>query len=264
MFSKKRIHFFYCVLFVATAQFICVAGMAQDTSVIKNEIDPAKPTNFYTQVNFAAEYSFGKADELIGTRISGQYTFNPSNLVLFELPLLYNIDRKAGGLGDIRLRYFGIIKKDYNKTFPKVATIAPTLDVVFPTGSYKNGLGTSSLIISPGLVWGWFFNEKTQLFPIISYQYISKLFTSEVPDDLNFDKHGFTFQAIANYSFSKKTFLQVTPIFAINDINKGANAFITEFKFSHLPTSKSKIQLFIRQEFTRRQTTINIGYTIYL
>jgi hypothetical protein len=237
---------------------------AQDSTGKKvEEIDPAKPTNFYTQVNVAAEYSFGKADELVGTRISGQYTFNPNNLVLFELPLLYNLDRKAGGLGDIRLRYFGIIKKDYSKTFPKVATVAPTLDVVLPTGSFKNGLGSSSLVLAPGIVWGYFFNAKTQVFPIISYQYISKPGSDLVPDALDYDKHGITFQAIANYSFTKKTFLQVTPIYAINDVSRGGDGFITEFKLSHLPTSKSKIQLFIRQEFTRKQTTINAGYTVY-
>jgi hypothetical protein len=237
----------------------------QDSTSQKSvEIDPAKPTNFYTQVNVAAEYSFGDADELIGTRISGQYTFNPNNLVLFELPLLYNIDRKGGGIGDIRLRYFGIVKKDYSKTFPKVATIAPTLDVLLPTGSYKNGVGSSSLVISPGLVWGWFFSEKTQLFPIISYQHIGKPTSSLVPEELRYDKHGITFQTIVNYSFSKKTFMQVTPIYAVNDLNRKGNAFTTEFKFSHLPTTHSKIQVFVRQEFTRRQTTINAGYTLFL
>jgi hypothetical protein len=238
---------------------------AQDSTAKKvEEIDPAKPTNFYTQVNVAAEYSFGKADELIGVRISGQYTFNPNNLVLFELPLLYNTDRKAGGIGDIRLRYFGIIKKDYSKTFPKVATVAPTLDVSLPTGSVKNGIGSSSLVLAPGLVWGYFFNAKTQVFPIISYQYISKPGSDLIPEALRYDKHGLTFQAIANYSFSKKTFLQVTPIYAINDLSRGGDAFTAEVKLSNMPTNKSKIQLFIRQEFTRKQTTINAGYTLYL
>lgn len=237
---------------------------AQDSTAKVAEIDPAKPTNFYTQVNVAAEYSFGKADELVGVRISGQYTFNPNNLVLFELPLLYNTDRKAGGIGDIRLRYFGIIKKDYEKTFPKVATIAPTVDISLPTGSFKNGIGSSSFVIAPGLVWGYFFNAKTQVFPIISYQYISKPGSDLIPENFRTDKHGLTFQAIGNYSFSKKTFLQVTPIYAINDLSNGTNAFTAEFKLSNLPTPKSKIQVFVRQEFTRKQTTINAGYTLYL
>lgn len=246
--------------------FIAFSSLkAQDTNK-KNvaEIDPAKPTNFYTQVNVAAEYSFGKADELVGIRISGQYTFNPNNLVLFELPLLYNTDKKAGGIGDIRLRYFGIIKKDYSKTFPKIATLAPTVDVVLPTGSFKNGIGSSSLVIAPGLVWGYFFDAKTQVFPIISYQYIGKPGSDLVPEAFRYDKHGVTFQAIANYSFSKKTFIQITPIYAINDLDRGGDGFTTEFKLSHLPTSKSKIQLFVREEFTRNQTTINAGYTLYL
>jgi len=255
-----------CVLFAVfliSAVLLSIEGKSQDTTGAV-EIDPAKPTNFYTQVNVAAEYSFGRADELIGTRISGQYTFNPNNLILFELPLLYNLDRKAGGLGDIRLRYFGIIKKDYSKTFPKVATIAPTLDVVLPTGSFKNGLGSSSLVLAPGIVWGYFFNAKTQVFPIISYQYISKPGSDLIPESLRDDKHGLTFQAIGNYSFSKRTFIQVTPIFAINDLQTGTTGFTTEVKLSYLPTKTSKLQLFVRQEFTRKQTTINTGYTVYL
>lgn len=241
--------------------FLWICGIqAQDSE----EIDPAKPTNFYTQVNVAAEYSFGKADELIGTRINGQYSFNSNNLVLFEVPFLYNLDRDAAGLGDIRLRYFGIIKKDYSKTFPKIAAIAPTVDVVLPTGSFEKGIGSSSLVISPGLVWGWFFSEKTQVFPIISYQHISKPGSNLVPEEFRYDKHGMTFQAIANYSFSKKTFLQVTPIYAINDLSRGGDSFTTEFKMSYMPTVTSKVQIFLRQEFTRSQTTINAGYTLYL
>jgi hypothetical protein len=246
--------------------FVSISSIQAQESESQNseEIDPAKPTNFYTQVNVAAEYSFGKADELLGTRVSGQYTFNPNNLVLFELPLLYNLDRKAGGFGDIRLRYFGILKKDYSKSFPKIATIAPTMDLVLPTGSYENGLGNSSLVVSPGLVWGWFFSEKTQVFPIISYQHISKPGSNLVPEQFKYDRHGITFQAIANYSFSKKSFMQVTPIYAINDLSRGGDGFTTEFKISHLPTATSKLQVFVRQEFTRRQTTINAGYTLFL
>jgi hypothetical protein len=256
----------YKIISAVILLFVSISGIKAQESSNQNseEIDPAKPTNFYTQVNVAVEYSFGKADELMGTRVSGQYTFNPNNLVLFELPLLYNLDRKAGGLGDIRLRYFGILKKDYSKTFPRVATIAPTMDLVLPTGSYENGLGSSSLVVSPGLVWGWFFSEKMQVFPIISYQHISKPGSDLISDQLNYDRHGITFQAIANYSFSKKTFLQVTPIYAINDLSRGGESFTTEFKFSHLPTSTSKIQIFVREEFTRRQTTINAGYTLFL
>jgi hypothetical protein len=162
------------------------------------------------------------------------------------------------------LRYFGILKKDYSKTFPKIAAIAPTVDVVLPTGSFSNGIGSSSLVAAPGLVWGYFFNEKTQVFPIISYQYISKPGSDLIPEAFRYDKHGLTLQAICNYSFSKKTFLQVTPIYAFNDLSRGGEAFITEFKFSYMPTSTSKIQIFLREEFTRMQTTINAGYTIYL
>jgi hypothetical protein len=111
---------------------------------------------------------------------------------------------------------------------------------------------------------GYFFNAKTQVFPIVSYQYIGKPGSELVLEAYRYDKHGFTFQAIANYSFSKKTFMQLTPIYAINDLNRGGDAFTTELKLSNMPTTKSKIQLFIREEFTRKQTTINTGYTLYL
>ncbi len=149
---------------------------AQDSSSRNaEEIDPAKPTNFHTQVSVAAKFSFGKADELMGTPISGKYTFNPNNLILVGLPLLYNLDGKAGGLDDIRLRNFGIIKKDY----------------------------------------------------------------------------------------SKKSLMQVTPIYAINDLSQGDDGFTVEFKFSHLPTTTSKIQVFVREVFTHSQTTVNTGYTLF-
>jgi hypothetical protein len=58
--------------------------------------------------------------------------------------------------------------------------------------------------------------------------------------------------------------MQLTPIYAIDDLSRGSDAFTTELKLSNMPTTKSKIQLFIREEFTRKQTTINAGYTLYL
>lgn len=236
---------------------------AQDSSAAV-EIDPSKPTNFYTQVNSAAELSWGKAATLMGVRISGQYTFNPNNLLLFELPWMANLDNKKSGIGDIRFRYFNILKKNYSKSFPKVATIAPSIDIYVPTGSVEKGTGKGSWVVAPGIVWGWFFSSKIQAFPIISYQYISKPTSDKIPDALRYERHGLTFQSVCNYSFTKRTFVQLTPIYAINDLQRGGNAFTTELKLSHMPTAKSKIQLFWREEFTGSQHTVNLGYTFYL
>jgi hypothetical protein len=59
---------------------------------------------------------------------------------------------------------------------------------------------------------GYFFNAKTQVFPIVSYQYIGKPGSELVLEAYRYDKHGFTFQAITIYGFSKKKICKL-PLF---------------------------------------------------
>ncbi|OLY93369.1 hypothetical protein BUE76_16895 [Cnuella takakiae] len=239
-------------------------GLGAQDSTATLEIDPSKPTNFYTQINVAAEVSWGVLPTLLGARVNGQYSINASNLVLFELPYMANLENNRSGIGDVRLRYFNIAFKDYSKVFPKVAALAPSIDIYMPTGSVAKGLGAGSWTLAPCIVWGWFINAKIQAFPIISYQYISKPNSDKVPDALRFERHGLTFQSVCNYSFTKRTFLQLTPIYAINDLKRGgSNGFTTEVKLSHMPTARSKVQLFWRELFTLEQHTVNLGYTFY-
>ena len=115
------------------------------------DVDASNPTNLYTQVNTLFEYtSLKDGTNLYGFRGNIQYTFNPNNLVLAEIPILYNDITDAFGLSDIRIRYFSVIKRTMTKD--KFSVIAPFLDVTLPTGNFSDGLGSSSYVLSAGSV----------------------------------------------------------------------------------------------------------------
>ncbi len=55
------------------------------------EIDPSKPTNFYTQLINQLEYNSRKSGgDIMGYRGEIQFAPSESHLLLAELPLLYN------------------------------------------------------------------------------------------------------------------------------------------------------------------------------
>jgi hypothetical protein len=85
-----------------------IAQVAKATT----QIDPSKPSNLYTQINANLEWQSSSSNNLYGVRANVQYAFNPNNLFLFEVPLLYNSKGSASGLGDLRLRYFKYGKQE--------------------------------------------------------------------------------------------------------------------------------------------------------
>ena len=76
----KKIRFVFAVLIL----------LSQINYSQEQTVDASKPTNLYTQLNAAFEYQSRDGSDLYGTRINVQYAFNPDNLLLLEVPLLYN------------------------------------------------------------------------------------------------------------------------------------------------------------------------------
>ena len=118
----KKIILFVCLI-SASVSF----AQTEDTV----EIDPSKPTNLYTQINTLGELNAYDGFNTYGTRINFQYAFNPDNLVLAEVPLLYNDASSKFGLSDIRVRYFRAVKRNISKS---IIAIAPFADITIPTG----------------------------------------------------------------------------------------------------------------------------------
>ena len=232
--------------------FIGSISFAQDEEV--QEIDASKPTNLYTQVNAAFEYQSHKnGGDVYGTRFNVQYAFNPDNLLLVEVPVLYNEGTEKLGLSDVRLRYFHAAKRNITE---RLIAIAPYADISIPTGKFSHGLGSSSWSLSAGIVFGYVLTPKIALFPGAGYVYITE------PTDYNGNSHsGINFQTNMSISFSNRAFLFVNPIVTILD----QTIWSGEFNFNYiLKPNKLKVNLGYYPTFTNDIHTIRVGGTIYL
>ncbi|MDC8001178.1 hypothetical protein POV26_09020 [Aequorivita todarodis] len=245
--------------------FSSIALYAQDApeSDIEGEIDPSKPTNLYTQVNTAFEYQSGKNQDLYGLRTNIQYAFDANNLVLAEVPLLYNDRTSKFGLADMRIRYFNAVKRNITERF---IAIVPFADVSFPTGSFENGLGSSSWSLAGGVIFGFVASEKLSLFPGISYVHLTKPTTDLIPEAVKFSSNGIGLQFNASYVFSKSLymFINPTPTFLNTDGDwKTIWSGETNLNKIIIP-NKFKMNVGWLPNFTNEVHVFRLGATFYL
>lgn len=226
------------------------------------EIDASKPTNFYTTLDNSLEFSQRPNANVFGYRASATFAVSESHLVLAEVPLLYNDATKNFGLGDVRARYFWLPYKNYDKFF---GAFGPSLDVFAPTGDVDNGIGSGSWVISPGITMGLMVADWIQVFPIISYQYVSKSNTSLIPEDLKTDANGLTFQAIIPIIISERFFTSVTPIYRLNDFsNEKSGNFVQAFSAVYVLNDKVQLTSFYSNNSKANVNVFRLGATIFL
>lgn len=256
---KKSISVFIGVL-VTAAQCI----YAQDSAVAaKQDIDPSKPTNLYTQVNANLEYQAGKNQNLFGVRANIQYAVNPDNLFLIELPFLYNDRTSRFGVGDMRVRYFNAVKRNISKSF---IAIAPFADISVPIGSYKNGLGASNWSLASGVVFGFIVSKKLSLFPGVNYVHLTKPSTSLIPEVAKYSSDGVGFQFNASYVINKTTFLFVNPVpVFLSTGDSWKSVWSGEVNLNKIiKPNKLKMNIGWYPNFTAEVHTIRLGATMYL
>lgn len=232
---------------------------AQDN---ESEIDASKPTNFYSLLDNTLEFSSRPNLNLMGYR--GKITFAPSeaHLILGEIPLLYNDKTAKFGPGDIRARYFFLPYKNYDKF---IEAFGPSLDLFMPTGSFPNGLGSGKWLISPGLTVGLMAADWIQFFPIISYQYSSKPVYDNPASEMNMETLGLTFQVLTPIVFSDKFFVQLTPIFQMNNIsNERFDRYVQEVFAAYSITSTMQLTGFYNGNFKDKIQTVSAGLTVFL
>ena len=252
--------------FIALPLICCsllVSGLSAQDSTSKKNIDPSKPTNLYTQINTNLEYQAGKTQNLFGLRANVQYAFNPDNLLLVELPFLQNDQTNHFGLGDTRVRYFNAVKRNISKSF---IAIAPFADISLPTGSFKNGLGSSSWSLAGGVVFGFIVSKKISLFPGINYVHITKPNTDLIPAASKFSSNGIGFQFNASYVINKKTFLFLNPIPTFLNTNgnwKGIWAAECNLNRIIVP-NKFKMNMSWNPNFTNKVNVYRLGATFFL
>jgi hypothetical protein len=225
--------------------------MATNAQESKQEIDPSKPTNLYTQFNVLAEVNSGDKINTYGTRLNFQYAFNPDNLLLVEVPLLYNDFTKKFGLSDTRVRYFRAVKRNITK---RLIAIAPYADVSIPSGSAKNGLGRDVWSLAAGVVAGYIVSPKISMFPGVGLVHV----TAPTGGD---SQTGVSLQTNMSVSFSKKSFLFVNPIVSFLDKTN----WQAEFNYNYIITpNKLKVNAGWFPSFTNDVDTFRVGATFFL
>jgi hypothetical protein len=226
-----------------------ISMMATNAQESKQEVDPSKPTNLYTQFNVLAEVNSGL--NTYGTRLNFQYAFNPDNLLLLEVPLLYNDVTESFGLSDTRVRYFHVSKRNITK---RLIAIAPYLDVTMPTGSAKNKLGNDVWSLAAGVVAGYVVSPKISMFPGVGLVHV----TAPTGGD---SQTGLTLQTNMSVSFSKKSFLFVNPIVSFLD----DTIWQAEFNYNYIITpNKLKVNAGWYPSFTNDVDTFRVGATFFL
>jgi len=239
--SKLKI---IAILFLMLVQ----VSFAQDQTV-----DASKPTNLYTQLNAAFEYQARDCSDWYGTRINVQYAFDPDNLLLVEVPLLYNEGTSKFGLSDTRVRYFHALKRNITK---RLIAIAPYADITIPTGSWKNGLGSDVWSLAAGVVAGYVVSPKIAMFPGVGLVHVT------APNDyVGSSQTGVNFQTNMSISFSQRAFLFVNPIVSI----LSDTIWTGEFNFNYMITpNKLKVNLGYFPNFTNDINTFRLGATLFL
>lgn len=233
------------IIYMLTICLFSMRLLAQQEQ--KQDIDPSKPTNLYTQLNMLAEFTSGEGYNLYGTRINYQYAINPDNLILAEVPLLYNDATNKFGLSDIRVRYFYAAKRNLS---PKVIAIVPFADITLPTGSAANGLGSDSWSLAVGGVVGLALNTKVSLFPGLSYVYLTGP-----------EAGGVGLQTNLSYKFNPRTFVFINPIVTFFEFD---TVWQGELNLNHIVTpNKFKVNVGWYPNFTSNSDTFRAGCTFF-
>jgi hypothetical protein len=229
---------------------ICVSAQDADTSAV----DASKPTNLYTQVNAAFEYQSNKDGyDLYGTRINVQYAFDPDNLLLVEVPLLYNEGTEKFGISDTRVRYFHAAKRNITK---RLIAIAPYADITIPTGSLSNGLGGDVWSLAAGVVAGYVISPKIAMFPGVGFVHVTDSDKRGVDS-----QNGINFQTNMSISFSPRSFLFVNPIVTVLD----RTLWTAELNYNYMITpNKLKVNAGYYPDFSNDINTFRLGATLFL
>lgn len=227
------------------------------------EVDASKPTNFYPLLDNSLEYNSRESrGNLMGYRAQLIWPPSDKHLFLFEVPLLYNEGTKRFGLGDLRGRYFFLPYKNYDNFF---SAFGPSIDVFAPTGSFESGLGGSTWSISPGVTAGLMLADWIQAFPIVSYQFVSKATTDLIPESRKRALSGLTFQAIIPVVFTQAFFAQITPVYAISDLEDASSSsrYIQEVLLAYSLAPTLQASVFWRGNFEDKDHTVRAGVTVF-
>ena len=154
-----------------------LCGVASSVAAQVEPIDPSKPTNLYTNIDFNFELQDHKGDgDLYGLNIIPAFAFDDKNRLEAEIPILrtaYVESENKTAIGDVRLRYFHVPYKAQDPA-RRLTAAGLSLDVFLPTGDPESGHGSGSGLVAPGFTFGVRAADWLAIFPILSYQHSFK------------------------------------------------------------------------------------------
>ncbi len=226
-------------------------------------IDPSKPTNFYNRLSSNAEYNFlSSGKRTFGYRANYVWaSASQKHSVQLEVPVLYSTASKHTGLGDFRFRYYWIPYRDYSK---RPGALRLVIDAYLPTGSYTEGLGRGRWIFATGAATAFVFG-KFSIFPALEYLYSTRVYEAKTIRPGISDLHGYVIQSTLVFDFSRKSYIDLTPIFMKNSYSHdGRNDFVTEGNYLYM-VKKNKLQVggFARRYWRGRSSTVRLSVRTY-
>lgn len=223
------------------------------------KIDPSNAGNLYTQINTAFEYkTIGGDHSMYGLRVNAQYAFNPNNLVLFEVPFMYNDQTRKFGVSDFRVRYYTAVMRNMTPTF---TFLIPFADVSIPTGSFTRGLGTGRWSLGVGLIAGIRINRQFSLFPGVSYLYVTK---DRVELPIDDHTNGISIQTNASVRLSKRLFMFVNPIFTYSyTLHSWHSNWKGDLNLNYMVKPTFKVNVGWSPDFTNETHLVRVGSTFF-
>lgn len=223
------------------------------------KIDPSNAGNLYTQINTSFEFKNMKGDHSIyGLRINGQYAFNANNLVLFEVPFLYNDQTRKFGISDFRVRYYSAVMRNMTKT---LTFLIPFADISLPTGSFTRGLGTGRWSFGAGLIMGVKINQRFSLYPGVSYIYVTK---DRVELPIDDHSNGFSIQTNASLKLTKRIYAFINPIFTYSYTLGSWHAnWRGELNLNYMIKPTFKVNVGWSPDFTNETHQVRAGTTFF-
>lgn len=234
-------------------------AQAQESRGTAKKVDPSNAGNLYTQINTSFEFKHVRDQHnLYGLRVNWQYAFNPNNLILFEVPLLYNDHTRKFGLSDFRLRYYTAAMRNMSKTF---TFLIPFADISLPAGSFTKGLGTGRWSFGAGVILGIRISDRFSIFPGVSYVYVT-----EDRVELPIDDHsnGLSIQTNASIRFTKRLYMFLNPIFTYTySFDSWHPNWKADVSLNYMIKPTFKVGIGWSPDFTNNSNQYRIGTTFY-
>jgi hypothetical protein len=249
----------------------------------ESEIDASQPTNLYNQMDINAEWQHFEGGTTGGVRLMPTFAPNAKNLVLAEIPILgatWDGLGSAGGIGDLRVRYFTL---PYLNPGQKFFAFGPSFDVFMPTGDADKGLGSGAWTFAPGVIFGFRLSDTFTVFPIVAYQLSKGPNTLQaggdrpgagVPDPLldpedepMADTEGFSTEVITVIPLPDRQYLQVVPSYRQMVKGNVSKAFNVRVIYGKMLNPRLAFQASYMQEFVNRdalRSVLRAGFSFYL